>query len=64
MPKKRHSAEQIVAKLRQIDVLVAQGRTIGQACKDAGIAEHQHKSPHQVVQIRFLHHSSFTARGR
>ena len=33
MPKKRHSAEQIVTKLRQIDVLVAQGRTIGQACK-------------------------------
>jgi len=28
MPRKRHSAEQIVTKLRQIDVLVAQGRTI------------------------------------
>ena len=39
MPRKRHSAEQIVAKLRQIDVLVAQGRTIAQACKDAEIAE-------------------------
>ena len=39
MPKKRHTAEQIVAKLRQIDVLVAQGRTIGQACKEAEITE-------------------------
>lgn len=39
MPKKRHSAEQIVTKLRQIDVLVAQGRTIGQACKEAEITE-------------------------
>ena len=29
MPRKRHSAEQIVTKLRQIEVLVAQGRTIG-----------------------------------
>ncbi|MEA5502071.1 hypothetical protein VB735_02900 [Halotia wernerae UHCC 0503] len=37
MPRKRHSAEQIVTKLRQIDVLVAQGRTIGQACKEVGI---------------------------
>ena len=39
MPRKRHSAEQIVTKLRQIDVLVAQGRTIGQACKEAEITE-------------------------
>jgi putative transposase len=39
MPKKRNSAEQIVTKLRQIEVLVAQGRTIGQACKEAEITE-------------------------
>jgi len=39
MPRKRHSAEQIVTKLRQIEVLVAQGRTIGQACKEAEISE-------------------------
>lgn len=39
MPRKRHSAEQIVAKLRQIDVLVAQGRTIARACKEAETAE-------------------------
>ena len=39
MPRKRHTAEQIVTKLRQIDVLVAQGRTIGQACKEAEITE-------------------------
>ena len=39
MPRKRHSAEQIVAKLRQIDVLVAQGRPIAQACNEAEIAE-------------------------
>lgn len=29
MPKRRFSAEQIVTKLRQIDVLIAAGRTIG-----------------------------------
>ncbi len=39
MSKKRYSAEQIVTKLRPIDVLVAQGRTIGQACKEAEITE-------------------------
>ncbi len=39
MPRKLHSAEQIVTKLRQIEVLVAQGRTIGQACKEAEITE-------------------------
>jgi transposase len=39
MPKKRNNAEQAVTKLRQIDVLVAQGRTVGQACKEAEISE-------------------------
>jgi hypothetical protein len=39
MAKKRYSAEQIVTKLRQIDVLVGQGRTVVQACKEAEITE-------------------------
>ena len=40
MPRKRHSAEQIVTKLRQIEILVAQGgRTVGQACKEVEITE-------------------------
>jgi putative transposase len=39
MPRKRHSAEQIVTKLRQINVLVAQGLTIGKVCKEAEIQE-------------------------
>ena len=39
MPKKRNNAEQAVTKLRQIDVLVAQGRTVGQACKEVEISE-------------------------
>ena len=28
MPRKRHKAEEIVAKLRQVDVLVSQGRPV------------------------------------
>ena len=39
MAKRRHSAEQIVTKLRQIDVVVAQGRTVAQACKECEISE-------------------------
>jgi hypothetical protein len=36
MPKKGFTPEQIVAKLRQIEVLVTQGKTVPLACK-AGI---------------------------
>ena len=39
MPRRRHSAKQIVTKLRLIEVLVAQVRTIGQACREAEIPE-------------------------
>ncbi len=36
MPKKKLSAEQIVTKLRQVEVLLAQGKTIAVACKEVG----------------------------
>ena len=39
MGKKRYTPEQIVAKLRQIEVLVAQGKSVALACKEAGISE-------------------------
>lgn len=39
MPKKTFTPEQIVGKLRQIEVLVSQGNTVPQACKGAGIVE-------------------------
>ena len=39
MARKRLSAEQIVTKLRQIEVLQAQGKTIAAACKEAGTTE-------------------------
>jgi putative transposase len=39
MPKKRFSAEQIVALLRQIEVATAQGKTISIACREAGISD-------------------------
>ena len=39
MPKTRFSSEQIIAKLRQIEVHLAQGKSIALACKDAAISE-------------------------
>ena len=37
MAKKRFSPEQVVAKLRQIEVLTAAGKALPLACKEAGI---------------------------
>lgn len=39
MARKRLAAEQIVTKLRQIEVLQAQGKTIAVACKETGSTE-------------------------
>ena len=39
MRQKRFSVEQIVNKLRQAEVSVAQGQTVVQACKALGITE-------------------------
>src|SRR5271163_1626324 len=39
MPKKRFSAEQIVVLLRQIEVLMSQGKKAPIACREAGISQ-------------------------
>ena len=39
MPKKRYNAEEIIHKLREADVLLGQGKTISQACKQIGISD-------------------------
>lgn len=39
MARKRHAAEEIVAKLRQVDVLVAQGKAIADAVRAIGVTE-------------------------
>jgi putative transposase len=39
MPKKRFSAEQIVVLLRQIEVLMSQGKATPVACREAGISQ-------------------------
>ena len=39
MPRKRHKPEEIVAKLRQVDVLVSQGQGIVDAIRQIGVSE-------------------------
>ena len=39
MARKSYSAEQIVAKLREVEGLMAQGKSVALACKDAGISQ-------------------------
>ena len=37
MGKKRHKPEEVVAKLRQVDVLVSQGKTVAEAIRSIGV---------------------------
>jgi transposase-like protein len=39
MPRKRFTTEQIIAKLREAEVALSQGRTMPQVCKKLGISE-------------------------
>jgi putative transposase len=39
MGQKRHTAEQIISKFRQVEVAQAQGATIAQAVKQIGVTE-------------------------
>src|SRR3989337_671040 len=39
MARKRHTAEEIVAKLRQVDVLMAQGKAVADAIRTIGVTE-------------------------
>ena len=39
MPRKRHKPEEIVAKLRQVGVLTAQGQSVADAIRSIGVSE-------------------------
>ena len=39
MPRKRHKPEEIVAKLRQVDVLVSQGQSVAEAVRAICVTE-------------------------
>jgi hypothetical protein len=39
MSRKRHRPEEIVAKLRQVEVLTAQGQSVAEAIRSIGVTE-------------------------
>ncbi len=39
MSRKRHTAEKIIGKLREAEVLLSQGRTVPEACKQIKVSE-------------------------
>ncbi len=39
MPRKRFSVEQIINYLREAEVLLAQGQTVGEICRRIGVSE-------------------------
>ena len=39
IPRKRHKAEEIVAKLRQVDVLTSQGKSVADSIRAIGVTE-------------------------
>ena len=51
MSRKRHTAEEIVAKLRQVEVLTAQGRPVAEAVRAIGVTE---GAPGRAAQRRNL----------
>ena len=39
MPQKKHKPEEIVAKLRQVDVLLSQGHSVAEAVRSIGVTQ-------------------------
>ena len=61
--KKKHTGPQIVAKLRQADVLIGQGKSVPEVCKEIDVSEHTYyrwrrkyggMSPDMIKQLRAL----------
>ena len=54
MVRKRHRPEEIVAKLRQVEVLTAQGQSVAEAIRSIGVTE---VAPGRAAQRRDLLHA-------
>jgi putative transposase len=61
--KKKHTGPQIVSKLRQADVLIGQGKSVPEVCKEIDVSEHTYyrwrrkyggMSPDMIKQLRAL----------
>ena len=54
MQRKRYKPEEIVAKLRQADVLVSQGQNLADAIRQIGVSERQEFGGLKTEQIKRL----------
>lgn len=52
MARKRHTAEEIVAKLRQVDVLMARGRQVADSVRAIGVTEVTYQSMAKRVGLK------------
>ena len=61
--KKKHSGPQIVAKLRQADVLIGEGKTVPEVCREIEVSQQTYyrwrqkyggMSPDMIKQLRLL----------
>ncbi len=61
--KKKHSGPQIVAKLRQADVMIGQGKSIPEVCREIEVSQQTYyrwrqkyggMSPDMIKQLRLL----------
>ncbi len=61
--KKKHSGPQIVAKLRQADVLIGQGKNVPEVCREIEVSQQTYyrwrqkyggMSPDMIKQLRLL----------
>ncbi len=61
--KKKHSGPQIVAKLRQADVLIGQGKSVPEVCREIEVSQQTYyrwrqkyggMSPDMIKQLRLL----------
>ncbi len=39
MPRKKHSVEQVIHKLREAEVLLSQGKAVAEVCRSLGVTE-------------------------
>ena len=61
--KKRHTGTQIVAKLRQADILIGQGKTVPEVCRELEVSQHTYyrwrqkygcMNPEMIKELRTL----------
>ena len=67
MPKKKYSAEDIIHKLREADVLLGQGSTVAEVCKQLSVTDqtyHRWRKAYGGMTLLHGHYRPFRKRPR